>query len=229
MCARACTYREREGGGGEREGERERERERITQRERERVDHPHTHTHTERGSHKERERGGGGREGGSHKEREEGRDLMGLTEIDARGLKPHQHTYESQGLICLDHRSTSPSFWILTPGQPVLVLTLLLFAGCLTSQQHVSVFQGRIYTDNFTCCHTQIEVADQTFNLTQSPYTGTGPTSPSTDPITPGAGQGSQWSANFKVTGMTRPRKSILAQAGFEPGILPSRGGRLNR
>ena len=68
--------------------------------------------------------------------------------------------------------------------------------GCLTSQQHASVSQGRICTDNFTCCHTEIEAADQTFYLTQSQYTDTGPTSPSADPITPGAWQGSHWSAN---------------------------------
>ena len=58
---------------------------------------------------------------------------------------------------------------------------------CLTSQQQASVFQGRICSDNFTCCHTEIEVADQTFYLTQSQYTDTGPTSPTADPITPGA------------------------------------------
>ena len=69
--------------------------------------------------------------------------------------------------------------------------------GCLTSQQHASVSQGLICSDNFTCCHTEIEVADQTFYLTQSQYTDTGPTSPSADPITPGAWQGSHWSANF--------------------------------
>ena len=39
-----------------------------------------------------------------------------------------------------------------------------LFVGCLTSQQQASVSQGRICSDNFTCCHTEIEVADQTFN-----------------------------------------------------------------
>ena len=71
----------------------------------------------------------------------------------------------------------------------------LLFVGCLTSQQHASVSQGRICSDNFTCCHTQIEVADPTFYLTQSQY-DTGPTSPSADPITPGARQGSYWSVN---------------------------------
>ena len=64
---------------------------------------------------------------------------------------------------------------------------ICLLVGCITSQQHASVSQGRICSDNFTCCHTEIEVADQTFHLTQSQYTDTGPTSPSTDPITPGA------------------------------------------
>ena len=73
---------------------------------------------------------------------------------------------------------------------------ICLLVGCLTSQQQASVSQGRICTDNFTCCHTEIEAADQTFHLTQSQYTDTGPTSPSADPITPGAWQGSHWSAN---------------------------------
>ena len=81
------------------------------------------------------------------------------------------------------------------------------FVGCLTSQQQASVSQGRICSDNFTCCHTETEVADQTFYLTQSQYTDTGLTSPSADPITQGAWQGSHWSANFEVTGMTQPRK----------------------
>ena len=49
---------------------------------------------------------------------------------------------------------------------------------CFTSQQHVNVSQGRICSDNFTCCHTEIEAADPTFYLTQSQYSDTGPTSP---------------------------------------------------
>ena len=72
-----------------------------------------------------------------------------------------------------------------------------LLVGCLTSQQQASVSQGRICSDNYTCCHTEIEVANQTFYLTQSQYTDTGPISPSADPITPGAWQGSHWSDNF--------------------------------
>ena len=69
--------------------------------------------------------------------------------------------------------------------------------GCVTSQQHASVSQGRICSDNFTCCHTEIEVADQTFHPTPSQYTDTGPTSPSADPLTPGGWQDSHWSANL--------------------------------
>ena len=103
----------------------------------------------------------------------------------------------------------------------------LLLVGCLTSQQHASVSQGRICSDNFTCCHTEIEVADPTFHLTQPQYIDTGPTSPSTDPITSGDWRGSHWSANFEVISMIQPRKTP-AQAGFEPGVFRSRGGRLN-
>ena len=80
----------------------------------------------------------------------------------------------------------------------------VLFVGCLSSQQHASVSQGRICTDNFTCCHTETEAADPTFHLTQSQYTDTGPTSPSADPITPGA-----W--HYRVrTGTGRPGVSRL-------------------
>ena len=84
--------------------------------------------------------------------------------------------------------------------------------GCSTSQQHAIVSQGRICSDNFTCCHTEIEVADQTFNRIQSQYTDTGLTSPGADPITPGVWQCSHWSAKnyFEVTGMTRPVASEI-------------------
>ena len=77
------------------------------------------------------------------------------------------------------------------------VQTLKWLLACLTSQQHISVSQGRICSDNFMCCHTEIEVADPTFYLTHSQYTDTGPTSPSAHPIMPEAWHGSHWSANF--------------------------------
>ena len=59
----------------------------------------------------------------------------------------------------------------------------------------------------FTCGHTEIEVADPTFYLTQLQYTDTGLSIPSADPMMPGAWQGSHWSANFELTGMTLPGK----------------------
>ena len=81
-----------------------------------------------------------------------------------------------------------------------------------------SCISGMDLLRQFTCCHTSIEVADQTFHLTQSQFTDTGPTSPSTDPITPGAWQGSHWSASFEVTGMTQPQKSPCRKWDSNPG-----------
>ena len=116
----------------------------------------------------------------------------------------------------------SPETTSTTQGYGVCLERVCLLVGCLTSQQHASVSQGRICSDKLTCCHTEIEVADQTFYLTQSQYTDTGPTSPSADPLSPGAWQGNHWSANFEVTGMTRPGK-IPSQAGFEPRIFQAK------
>ena len=100
---------------------------------------------------------------------------------------------------------------------------LCVFVGCLTSQQHASVSQGWICSDNFMCCHTEIEIADPTFQLTQSQHIDTGPTSPSTDPILPGAWQGIYWSGNFWVTGMTQPWKNPGA-SGIRIWALPLSG-----
>ena len=120
------------------------------------------------------------------------------------------------------------SFWLVHAGKVEYCLLrrhrhtgfVCLLVGCLTSQQQASVSQGRICSDNFTCCHTEIEYADPTFYFTQSQYTDTGPTSPSADPITPGAWQGSHWNANFQVTGMTRTRKNPGA-SGIRTRDLP--------
>ena len=48
-----------------------------------------------------------------------------------------------------------------------------LLVGCLMSQQHASVSQGRICSDNCRFCLAEIEVEDQTFCLTQSQKTDT--------------------------------------------------------
>ena len=49
----------------------------------------------------------------------------------------------------------------VTPGVGWLV-------GCLTSQQHASVSQGRICSDSCTCCHTEIQATDQTCSTSLS-------------------------------------------------------------
>ena len=104
----------------------------------------------------------------------------------------------------------------------LLLVTCLL--ACLTSQQHASVSHRRICSDSFTCCHTEIEVADQTFYLTQSQYTDTLPTSPSTDPVTPGAWQGSHWSAIFVSHWYNPTRKNPVASGIRTPNLpLPRR------
>ena len=80
-------------------------------------------------------------------------------------------------------------------GDPECIVCLLV--GCLTSQQHASVSQGRICSHICTCCLTEKEIADPSFHLTHSQYTDTGPINPITDSTTPGAWQGGHWSANF--------------------------------
>ena len=64
----------------------------------------------------------------------------------------------------------------------------------------------------------EIEDADQTFYLTQSQYLAI----LGADSIPPGAWQGSHWSANFQVAGMTRLGK-ILASGNRTPDLLLSR------
>ena len=99
---------------------------------------------------------------------------------------------------------------------------------CSTTQQHASLFQARISSENFTCCHTEIEVADQNFHLTQSRYPDTRPTNSSADPITSGAWQGSHWSANFYVTGMTQPGKNPCGESGNRKNPCGESGNRKN-
>ena len=57
---------------------------------------------------------------------------------------------------------------------------LLLLVGCLTPQQQASVFQGRICSDNCICCHTEVELADQTISPSHSILTPGQPVPPPT-------------------------------------------------
>ena len=105
-------------------------------------------------------------------------------------LTSQQQASVSQGRICLTSQQqarVSQGRICLTPQQQASVSQGRI---CLTPQQQASVSQERISSDDFTCCHTELEFADQTFYLTQPQCTDTGPTSPSADPVSPGAWQG---------------------------------------
>ena len=100
-----------------------------------------------------------------------------------------------------------PGYWsVVLYGVSKNTQGYCLLVACFTSEQHASASQEWICTDNFTCCHPEVEAADQTFYLTQSQYTDTRPTSPSVDPITPGAWQGpGYWSAVLSSVSKNRP------------------------
>ena len=127
-------------------------------------------------------------------------------------------------MLVIYHSGPEPSFcWF--PSLSVVQAACFLWMDLLRLSSRAAVVRYNsqiklaITSPNYTSCtsnllyktlpSTEIEVADQAFHLTQSQYTDTGPTSPSADPITPDAWQGSHWSANFEVTGMARPRKNL--------------------
>ena len=74
-----------------------------------------------------------------------------------------------------------------------------------------------------TRCNAEMEVTDQTFYLTRSQYTDTGLTSPSADPVTPGAWQGSHWGTNVEVRYDSTRTKIHGRKPESNPGLLPSR------
>ena len=75
--------------------------------------------------------------------------------------------------------------------------------GCWVLQQHASISQGWICSHS-SCCHTEMEVADQTCYLTQSQHTDTRPTSFNAHLISPSTWHGSPLSTHVYVDGMTR-------------------------
>ena len=91
---------------------------------------------------------------------------------------------------------------ILGPVKEMMSVVCLL-DGCWTPQQCTSISQRWIWLDNFSCCHTETEVEDETGYLTWSQYTDTGTTSSSTDPAMLGTWQGSHVHTSFEVPGLT--------------------------
>ena len=98
--------------------------------------------------------------------KEEANKLAGKTKEE-----PHVRSTEDQEIKQLEDRRKEVRKKENRSARESRVYSLLV--GCLTSQQHASVCQGRICSDNFACCHTEIEVADPTFYLTQSQYIDT--------------------------------------------------------
>ena len=86
--------------------------------------------------------------------------------------KGEKHTQKTHTIMCVNHSTIYKPQWLKINSGAVGDLPsfhwqaanrVCLFVGFLTSLKHASVSQGRICSDNFTCCHTEIEVADQTF------------------------------------------------------------------
>ena len=75
---------------------------------------------------------------------------------------------------------------------------MLLLVGCITSHHHFSISQDGC-AQTILSAATLIEAVDVTCYLVQSQYTDMGLISPSVDPVTPDAWQGSHWSTNFKL------------------------------
>ena len=84
----------------------------------------------------------------------------------------------------------------------------------------LSELQGGVCSENGVCCHTEKEITNQSCYLTQSHYADIEPTSPSADHVAPDTWQGSHWSTNFEVAGMTWGGGKPDASAPFEADML---------
>ena len=107
------------------------------------------------------------------------------TVIHAATFRNCRQNFPFHPVTVYSHKANQSSTDPITPGtwqgsHKSISCYVCLLVACLTSQELASVSQGQFCTDNFTCCNTHIEVADQSLYLTQSQYTDTGPTTPST-------------------------------------------------
>ena len=75
--------------------------------------------------------------------------------------------------------------------------------------------------------HTEIEAADQTYYLTQSRHTDTGPTSPSTAPVASGAWKGIVTGLPILSYWHNSTRKNPHDESGIRTQVCRSRGGHL--
>ena len=101
-----------------------------------------------------------GQRGGLRKEGRPARQALGQMKTLTRALRRSTLT---NSFICLQ-----PRYLLACPdNMPVYLRDFFVVVGCLTSQHHASVSQGRICSDKFTCCHTKIEVYCHRANQSQ--------------------------------------------------------------
>ena len=106
--------------------------------------------------------------------------------------------------------------------------THCMWLGRQASKKQSDVFRGITAQTNCTCCHTETEVADQTFCLTKSLYTHTGPTSPRADPYNARRLVGSHWCAKCLSHRRDSTWKQINGESGNRTTVCRFRGGRLS-
>ena len=108
-----------------------------------------------------------------------------------------------------------------------ITLRVGFLVGCLTFQLHASLFQGRICLGNFTCCHTEREIADQTFCLTQSRILTPSHPVPALTLYHQVPGRGATWVPIFRSLVWHDPEK-IPASRNRTPDLLLLRPEALN-
>ena len=92
--------------------------------------------------------------------------------------------YATNGLFRSHFPEVTPTFPSRNFPYKLCLVVCWLFAS-RHSKQHDSVSRGRICSNKCTRCHTETEVADQTFCLTQSQYTSSSSSSSSSSSAFP--------------------------------------------
>ena len=87
------------------------------------------------------------------------------------------HTASKSGITCAVVRTIDSC---------TLVCRLFVSWSLNSLTTYKTYSEGRICSEKCTCCHIRIEATGHTCYLSQSRNTNTGPTSPNTDPSTPG-------------------------------------------
>ena len=129
--------------GGERETDRQTNRQRDRQTDRQ-TDRRRLENERGRGMEREKETD---RQTETNRQTERERQIGGSGQSECKGVSPSRYNLHEAGKKKLTiHSSLNQSLQAWTKPTPKKKCKgMLLFAGCFTSQQHVSVCQGRVY------------------------------------------------------------------------------------